>query len=87
VDGQSGQLVRLIADMQEEDAVKLAQGMLDSGYDPINLLGHGREAMELVGKHYAEGDACGSARFRHDHPNTVEWTFECCRTKTSCCLH
>jgi methanogenic corrinoid protein MtbC1 len=56
VNDQSSQLVQLIADMQEEDAVKLAQAMLSSGYDPVKLLGHCREAMELVGKRYAEGE-------------------------------
>lgn len=49
-------LVTLIAEMQEEDAVKLAREMLDSGYDPIKLLGHCREAMETVGKRYEEGE-------------------------------
>ena len=52
----SKQLVRLIADMQEEDAVQLARQMLDSGYDAVTLLGHCREAMELVGKRYEEGE-------------------------------
>lgn len=50
------QLVRLVADMQEEEAVKLARDMLDGGYDPIKLLGHCREAMEIVGKRYEEGE-------------------------------
>ena len=56
MDDQSSRLIQLIADMQEEDAVKLARAMLDSGYDPVKLLGHCREAMELVGKRYAEGE-------------------------------
>jgi len=30
--------------------------MLDGGYDPIKLLGHCREAMEIVGKHYEQGE-------------------------------
>jgi len=30
--------------------------MLDSGYDPIKLLGHCREAMEIVGKRYEQGE-------------------------------
>ncbi|HXJ16869.1 MAG TPA: cobalamin-dependent protein [Candidatus Polarisedimenticolia bacterium] len=45
-----------IAEMREEEAVKMAREMLDSGYDAIKLLGHCREAMELVGKRYEEGE-------------------------------
>ena len=56
MDDKSKQLIQQIADMQEEDAVKLAREMLDSGYNPVKLLGHCREAMELVGKRYAEGE-------------------------------
>jgi len=56
LEDQSRQLVQLISDMQEEEAVKLARAMLSSGYDPIKLLAHCREAMEIVGKRYAEGE-------------------------------
>jgi len=56
VDDRGKQLVQQISDMQEEDAVKLARAMLDSGYDPVKLLGHCREAMEIVGKRYEQGE-------------------------------
>ncbi|HVB85557.1 MAG TPA: cobalamin-dependent protein [Candidatus Dormibacteraeota bacterium] len=56
MEDKSKQLVQQIAEMQEDDAVKLAREMLDSGYDPVKLLGHCREAMEIVGKRYAEGE-------------------------------
>ena len=56
MEDRSKQLVQMIADMQEEDAVKLAREMLDAGYDPVKLLGHCREAMEMVGKRYAAGE-------------------------------
>jgi 5-methyltetrahydrofolate--homocysteine methyltransferase len=56
LDDKSKQLIQQISDMQEEDSVKLAREMLDSGYNPVELLGHCREAMELVGKRYAEGE-------------------------------
>ena len=52
---QKDQLIQLISDMEEESAVNLAKEMLDSGYDPLVLLGHCREAMEIVGKRYEEG--------------------------------
>lgn len=56
MDDKGKQLVQQIADMQEDEAVKLARAMLDSGYDPVQLLAHCREAMELVGKRYEEGE-------------------------------
>lgn len=56
MDDKGKQLVNHIAEMQEEDAVRLARELLDSGYDPIKLLGYCREAMEIVGKRYEEGE-------------------------------
>jgi methanogenic corrinoid protein MtbC1 len=53
---QSKQLVEAISEMREEEAVKMAREMLDSGYDAVKLLGHCREAMEIVGKRYEEGE-------------------------------
>ena len=50
------QLVEAIAEMREDEAVELAREMLDAGYDPLTLLGHCREAMEIVGKRYEEGE-------------------------------
>jgi 5-methyltetrahydrofolate--homocysteine methyltransferase len=48
------QLVTLIADMEEEAAIKLAQEMVDSGADPNIVLDAGREAMTIVGQRYEE---------------------------------
>ena len=53
---QSRQLVEAIAEMREEEAVKMAKDMLGSGYDAVKLLGHCREAMEIVGKRYEAGE-------------------------------
>ncbi|HLF29494.1 MAG TPA: cobalamin-dependent protein [Xanthomonadales bacterium] len=53
---QSEQLIELIADMKEEEALDLAKEMLDSGYDPISVLNHCREAMEIVGKRFELGE-------------------------------
>ena len=53
---QSKTLIELIADMKEEEAVNLANEMLDSGYDPVKLLDHCREAMETVGKRFESGE-------------------------------
>ena len=56
MDDKGKRLVQHVAEMQEEEAVKLAREMLDGGYDPIKLLGHCREAMEIVGKRYEQGE-------------------------------
>jgi methanogenic corrinoid protein MtbC1 len=53
---QSKALIELISDMKEEDAVRLADEMLGAGYDPIALLSHCREAMEIVGKRFEAGE-------------------------------
>ena len=53
---ESKKIVEAIADMREEEAVKMAREMLDRGYDAVKLLGHCREAMEIVGKRYEEGE-------------------------------
>lgn len=53
---QSKTLIELIADMKEEEAVALANEMLDSGYDPVKLLDHCRQAMEMVGKRFESGE-------------------------------
>jgi 5-methyltetrahydrofolate--homocysteine methyltransferase len=46
------ELVNAIADMNEAEALKLAQAMLDAGEDPQSVLDAGREAMAIVGNRY-----------------------------------
>lgn len=53
---QSTTLIELIADMKEDEALNLANEMLDSGYNPISLLQHCRKAMEIVGKRFEDGE-------------------------------
>jgi 5-methyltetrahydrofolate--homocysteine methyltransferase len=50
------QLVNAIADMKEDEALKLAQDMLDAGEDPQMVLDAGKEAMSIVGDRYECGD-------------------------------
>ena len=45
-------LVTAIADMQEEEAIRLTKEMLDSGTDPQIILDASREAMGIVGARY-----------------------------------
>ncbi len=49
-------LVEHLADMREEEAIKLAFEMLDAGYAPIQILNHCKEAMEVVGKRFEENE-------------------------------
>ncbi len=50
------QLVDYIADMREQEAVSLAEEILDDGYDPVKVLEHCKEAMEIVGERFEHGE-------------------------------
>ena len=49
-------LVEMVADMEEEDALALAKEMLDGGFDPLRVLVLCRQAMDIVGKRFEEGE-------------------------------
>lgn len=49
---QKEQLIEHIVEMREDEALALTREMLDSGYDPLELLAHCREAMDQVGKRF-----------------------------------
>jgi len=49
-------LVDLVADMDEDEALVLAQEMLDGGVDPVRVLELCREAMDIVGKRFENGE-------------------------------
>jgi methanogenic corrinoid protein MtbC1 len=51
----SKKLVDAIADMKEQEALKLAKEMVEGGSDPTAILDAGREAMGIVGQRYEEG--------------------------------
>ncbi len=51
----SKELVNAIADMKEQEALKLVKEMLEGGSDPIAILDSAREAMDIVGQRYEEG--------------------------------
>lgn len=53
----TSQLVHAIADLREEDALKLAKEQLDSGASPLAILDDCREAMTMVGKRFEKGEA------------------------------
>jgi 5-methyltetrahydrofolate--homocysteine methyltransferase len=45
-------LVAAIADMNEEEALRLVRAMLEQGVDPQSILDAGSEAMSLIGSRY-----------------------------------
>jgi methanogenic corrinoid protein MtbC1 len=49
-------LIQAIAEMQETEAMQLAQAMLDANEDPQVVLDACREAMTIVGSRYEVGD-------------------------------
>ena len=51
----SKELVNAIADMREDEALKLVQEMMEGGSGPMAILDAAREAMDLVGQRYDEG--------------------------------
>src|SRR5512136_1301292 len=52
----SDQLVQLIADMEEEQALALIKQMLDQGADPVAILNDCRAAMSVVGQRFEAGE-------------------------------
>lgn len=48
--------VQAIIDMQEKEAIAMAQQMVDSGVPAMEVLDKGREAMESIGKKFETGD-------------------------------
>ena len=52
----SDKLVDALADIREDEAMEIAQAYLDEGRDPIEILEFARQAMDLVGERFAEGE-------------------------------
>ena len=50
----SKKLVNAIAEMREQEALKLAKEMVEGGEDPMAILDAAREAMGIVGQRYEE---------------------------------
>jgi 5-methyltetrahydrofolate--homocysteine methyltransferase len=49
-------LVKAIADLKEEEALRLTKEKLDSGEEPLKILEDSRSAMEIVGKRFAASE-------------------------------
>ena len=51
-----GDLVNLLADLKEEEVLKLVRERLDAGEDPLKIMEDGRKGLEIVGKRFADGE-------------------------------
>lgn len=50
----AGDLVNILADLKEKEALNLVRERLNAGDDPMGILNDTRRAMEIVGKRYDE---------------------------------
>ncbi len=48
-------LITAIADMQEEEAIRLTRAMVEGGVSPMEILDAARQAVDLVGQRYEKG--------------------------------
>ena len=51
----SKKLINAIADMREEEALKLVREMVEGGSEPMAILDAARKAVDIVGQRYEEG--------------------------------
>jgi len=49
-------LVTKLADLEEEEALKIAKRRLDENEDPLSILDDARKAMQIVGKRFESGE-------------------------------
>ena len=50
------QLIKAIVDMEEEEALKISDKMLEEGTNPLDILEACRQAMEEIGRQFEAGD-------------------------------
>lgn len=53
----SQQLIDAITGMQEDDALKLTSDLLDNGASPSDVLAACKDAMDIIGKRFEDGEA------------------------------
>jgi len=51
------QLIDAITEMREEDALKLTNELLDNGSSPSDILAACKDAMDVIGKRFEDGEA------------------------------
>jgi methanogenic corrinoid protein MtbC1 len=50
----SGELVKLLSNLKEQEALDYVEKALGKGIDPLDLLGEAREGMKIVGKKFTD---------------------------------
>jgi len=53
----SQKLIDAITEMREEDALKITSELLDGGASPADVLGACKDAMDVIGKRFEDGEA------------------------------
>jgi 5-methyltetrahydrofolate--homocysteine methyltransferase len=53
----SQELIHAITEMEEDEAMKIARTLLDSGTPPMEILDDCREALNIVGERFARGES------------------------------
>ena len=53
----SQELVNAIIEMQEEDALKITNELLEAGTPPLDVLDACKQAMDVIGERFEQGDA------------------------------
>lgn len=51
------QLINAITEMREDDALKITNDLLDSGKSPIEILNACKDAMDVIGERFENGEA------------------------------
>jgi len=51
----NGDLVVLISELKQKEAIEMAERRLKSGEDPLKILDDGKKAMQIVGRRFSEG--------------------------------
>ena len=52
----AGNLVNALADLKEEEAIKIVKDRLNTNEDPLKILGDARKGMEIVGNRFADSE-------------------------------
>ena len=53
----SQKLIEAITEMREDDAVQITNELLDGGVSPADILGACKDAMDVIGKRFEDGEA------------------------------
>ncbi|MCK9363648.1 MAG: B12-binding domain-containing protein, partial [Syntrophales bacterium] len=52
----AGDLISLMAELKEDEVLKIVEERLNANEDPAKILDDARSAMEVVGRRFADGE-------------------------------